>query len=89
MMQKFPETGDQALGLEIWRKAQPKLNAVQRQLHFLAVSIAVGLHGLAGDIARDLHGEYSMSATNIIHSLGDAIALVQQESASRFSYLQR
>jgi ADP-dependent NAD(P)H-hydrate dehydratase / NAD(P)H-hydrate epimerase len=89
MMKRFKETGDQALGLEIWHKAQPKLNSIQRQLHFLAVSIAVGLHGLAGDIARDLHGEYSMSATHIIHSLGEAIALAQQESVSRFGYLQR
>jgi NAD(P)H-hydrate repair Nnr-like enzyme with NAD(P)H-hydrate dehydratase domain len=55
----------------------------------LHVARGVYLHGLAGDIARDLYGEESMIATDIIHSLGEAFSLCEQESDSKFQYIQR
>jgi hypothetical protein len=89
MFQKFQETKDQELGMALWKKLQPRVASVKLQLHGSSVAAAVGLHGLAGDMARDLHGEYSMSATQIIQSIGNAIALIQQEKHSRFAYFQR
>ena len=53
------------------------------------VSTAVCLHGLAGDIARDLRGEQSMIATDMIDCLGEAFAICEEESFSEFAYLQR
>ena len=41
----------------------------------LFTATAVGLHGLAGDVARDLYGEASMVATDIIECIGEAISL--------------
>ncbi len=53
------------------------------------VATAVHLHGLAGDLARDLYGEESMLATDMIECLGDALALYREESQDKFAYLQR
>jgi NAD(P)H-hydrate epimerase len=55
----------------------------------LSVAKAVYLHGLAGDIAASLHGQQSMIATDIIHSLGEAFAACEDEALSKFTYLQR
>ena len=55
----------------------------------LHVAAAVYLHGLAGDVAASLYGEQSMIATDIIHCLGKAFAVCEEEAAGRFAYLQR
>jgi NAD(P)H-hydrate epimerase len=39
----------------------------------LAVSAAVYLHGMAGDVARDQTGEMAMIATDLLHSLPEAM----------------
>jgi len=49
---------------------------------------AVCLHGLAGDLACDRHGEYSMAATQIIESIADAIAIARQHTSQRPAYLR-
>ena len=41
----------------------------------LFTASAVYLHGLAGDVARDLHGEASMVATDMIECVGEALAV--------------
>ncbi len=43
---------------------------------FNAAILAVYVHGLAGDMARDLKGEYGMIASDIIDALPRAVALV-------------
>lgn len=50
---------------------------------------AVYLHGLAGDTARDLYGETSMVATDIIESIGQALELAHQSVNEQFFYLQQ
>ncbi|WP_207289594.1 NAD(P)H-hydrate dehydratase [Senegalia massiliensis] len=40
---------------------------------FNAAKLAVYIHGLAGDFARDKKGEHSMIASDIVDSIGDAI----------------
>jgi len=37
-----------------------------------AVIAAVHLHGLAGDVAREIQGEHSMTATDLLHALPEA-----------------
>jgi NAD(P)H-hydrate epimerase len=39
----------------------------------LAVCAAVYLHGVAGDVAREQMGEQAMIATDLIHSLPEAM----------------
>jgi ADP-dependent NAD(P)H-hydrate dehydratase / NAD(P)H-hydrate epimerase len=54
------------------------------------VATGVCLHGIAGDIARDLYGEQSMLARDITDSIGEAIAAAKDLSRDdRFRYLQR
>ena len=55
----------------------------------LHVAKAVYLHGLAGDIAASLYGEQSMIATDIIHCLGEAFSVCEEEAIGKFTYLQR
>ena len=55
----------------------------------LLVASAVYLHGLAGDAAADLCGEYSMLATDIIHHISEGLLLGQQDTEDEFTYLQR
>jgi NAD(P)H-hydrate repair Nnr-like enzyme with NAD(P)H-hydrate dehydratase domain len=50
---------------------------------------AVYLHGLAGDVARDMNGETSMVATDIIESIGQALELAHKSINDEFFYLQR
>jgi NAD(P)H-hydrate epimerase len=70
-------------------KTQSKLFQSLALLNCLTVCHAVYLHGLAGDIARDRCGERSMIATDIIQSLADAFAVCEEDSFSKFAYLQR
>ena len=50
---------------------------------------AVYLHGLAGDVARELYGETSMVATNIIDCIGEALGIARKSLDSELLYLQR
>jgi len=78
---------------KVSRKLQDMMESKRLQsltlLNCLAVCYAVHLHGLAGDLARDLRGESAMIATDMIDCLGDAVALCENESHSKFAYLQR
>jgi NAD(P)H-hydrate epimerase len=55
----------------------------------LFTAAAVCLHGLAGDVARDLYGEASMIATDIVESIGEAISFAQKTTIDQLLYLQR
>jgi NAD(P)H-hydrate epimerase len=87
--EEFKKTSDP----ELKKRAQECLWQIMEQfialLGSLHVARGVYLHGLAGDIARDLYGEESMIATDIIHCLGEAFSLCEQESHSKFQYIQR
>src|SRR5581483_6731955 len=50
---------------------------------------AVYLHRLAGDVTRDLYGETSMVATDIIESIGQVLELAHQSVNEQFFYLQQ
>ncbi len=77
------------MAAELKAKLQKKTQQVVTLLNCLAVGKAVFLHGLAGDIARDLYGENSMLATDIINSIGEAYASCESEAHRKFAYLQR
>ncbi len=44
---------------------------------FDAAKLGVYLHGLAGDIAKEKLGEYSMCATDVMNNLPDAVKIVE------------
>jgi NAD(P)H-hydrate epimerase len=50
---------------------------------------AVYLHGISGDAARELYGETSMVATNIIHCLGEVLDVARKSLDKEIFYLQR
>jgi NAD(P)H-hydrate epimerase len=52
-----------------------------------AVTAAVYLHGLAGDVARAAMGEQSLVATDLIHALPEAMAHVRRAGASSFAQI--
>ena len=66
-----------------------KINQVIALLGPLQCACGVFLHGLAGDVARDLKGEDSMIAMDIIDSVGEALALCEAEADGKFAYIQR
>jgi hydroxyethylthiazole kinase-like uncharacterized protein yjeF len=72
--------------------AQRELEQMSRSSLFdmfsLFTATAVGLHGLAGDVARDLYGEASMIATDIIECIGEAIAIARKADSDKVAYLQ-
>jgi NAD(P)H-hydrate repair Nnr-like enzyme with NAD(P)H-hydrate dehydratase domain len=86
---QYRKTHDAKLLTEITNKMKEKTRQAIALLSSLHVSKAVYLHGLAGDLARDLYGEESMIATDIIHCLGEAFSVCEQESHSKFQYIQR
>ncbi len=89
MMKEFLSTRDPTLGEVLHKKMAPRHREVTLKLNSLYVSAAVCLHGLAGDIACDVYGEYAMTTTQIIESIGEAIALCRQQSPAGPVYLQR
>ena len=58
-------------------------------INCVSVAQAVYLHGLSGDIARDIYGERSMVAGDIINCIGEAFSVCEDESYSKFAYIQR
>ncbi len=74
-------------------EAQEELDKLSTNHTFSMVAFftasAVYLHGLAGDVARDMNGETSMVATDIIESIGQALELAYQSINEQFLYLQR
>ncbi len=84
-LMKRRDAGD----VEAQRQLEEHARAISYEWVGMIVATAVYLHGLAGDVARDLHGEHSMLATDIIEGIGDAIAVCSQEPEANFVYLQR
>ena len=80
---------DPSLLKEIQALMDDKLRQAIMLVASLHVAKAVYLHGLAGDIAASLYGQQSMIATDIINCLGEAFAVCEEESHSKFTYLQR
>jgi ADP-dependent NAD(P)H-hydrate dehydratase / NAD(P)H-hydrate epimerase len=74
-------------------EAQRELEEMGRNSAFYMFTMftasAVYLHGLAGDVARELYGETSMVATNIIDCIGEALDIGQKSLDDEFLYLQR
>jgi hydroxyethylthiazole kinase-like uncharacterized protein yjeF len=83
------KTDDPAPRDKIWAKMQAGIWDTVTLIGTLHVCRAVYLHGLAGDVARDKRGESAMIATDMIDCLGDAVAICENESHSKFAYLQR
>jgi NAD(P)H-hydrate epimerase len=50
---------------------------------FAAVVAAVYLHGLAGDVAREMVGEHSLTATDLLRTLPDAFRRTREASKDR------
>ncbi len=71
-------TGDVLTGMVAGLVAQHPQNATE------ATALAVYLHGLAGDIARDSVGESSLVATDLITFLPQAFARARNEQAKEF-----
>lgn len=86
---EWEQKKDPVLKKTIEGKIQEKIKQMFVLLAPLNVARAVYLHGLAGDIAASLYGQQSMIATDIINCLGEAFAVCEEESHSKFAYLQR
>jgi len=52
-----------------------------------AIVTAVYLHGLAGDVARERQGELSLTATNLLAALPEAIRRVQATARDKYIWL--
>jgi ADP-dependent NAD(P)H-hydrate dehydratase / NAD(P)H-hydrate epimerase len=88
---QYEETQDPFLRQKIMGKYHEKVKQLVAILGSLHCARAVFLHGLAGDVVRDLKGEDSMIATDIIDALGEALAVCETEAKDKvkFSYIQR
>jgi NAD(P)H-hydrate epimerase len=51
---------------------------------FESVTAAVYLHGLAGDIAREIMGEHCLVATDLVKTLPQAFRRVQRDAQEKF-----
>jgi NAD(P)H-hydrate epimerase len=98
MMRRSAEMGNRIK--DLMRRRDEGDSAAERELEefsrnnifdmfALITAAAVCLHGCAGDMARDLYGEASMVATDVIECIGKAISLSQQATREKFAYLQR
>jgi hydroxyethylthiazole kinase-like uncharacterized protein yjeF len=74
---------------QIQSKFQQKTMQMVALMGSLNVARAVFLHGLAGDIAASTYGQRSMIATDMIHCLGEAFSVCEEESLGKLIYLQR
>jgi hydroxyethylthiazole kinase-like uncharacterized protein yjeF len=74
-------------------EAQRELEKMGRDSTFYMLTMftacAVYLHGLAGDVARELYGETSMVATNVIDCIGEALDIARKSLDDELLYLQR
>lgn len=86
---QYRKTRNHKLLAELQGKVEAKIKQAVTLISSLHVGKAVYLHGLAGDIAASLYGQQSMIATDIINCLGEAFAVCEEESHSKFTYLQR
>jgi ADP-dependent NAD(P)H-hydrate dehydratase / NAD(P)H-hydrate epimerase len=59
------------------------------EMFTLFTACGVYLHGLAGDVARDLYGETSMVASNVIACIGEALDVARQSMHDKFVYFQQ
>jgi NAD(P)H-hydrate epimerase len=89
LLGKSGKSDDPKLAEVVGQKIAAKALEARDLMTALGVARAVYLHGLAGDIAASLYGQHSMIATDIINCLGEAFAVCEEESHSKFSYLQR
>jgi hypothetical protein len=89
LAKEYRTTHDPKISGKLRAMTESKMSQSLTLLNCLAVCYAVYLHGLAGDLARDRYGERSMIATDIIQCLGEAFALCEEQSFSKFAYLQR
>ncbi len=71
-------TGDILTGMVAAMIAQHPSQAL------LAVLAAVHLHGLAGDVMRDVVGDHSMVATDLLRGLPDAFRRTQRTAREKF-----
>jgi len=85
----YQKKKDPSLLKEVQALMDEKVRQAIMLVASLHVARAVYLHGLAGDIAASLYGQQSMIATDIINCLGEAFAVCEEESYSKFTYLQR
>ena len=71
-------TGDILTGMVAGMIAQNRKNVT------MAVCAAVHLHGLAGDVMRDIVGEHSLVATDLLRGLPDAFERARAAAENRF-----
>jgi NAD(P)H-hydrate epimerase len=89
LAQEHKQSGDPTQVENIDAKMVSQLMDLAALLHSLHVARAAFLHGLAGDLARDLNGEESMIASDIIRGIGGAFAICEEQSDNQFAYIQR
>ena len=77
-------TGDILTGMVAAMLAQEK-RAQNPEDALLAVCAAVHLHGLAGDVMRDVVGEHSLTATDLLQGLPDAFDRARAAAESKFA----
>jgi NAD(P)H-hydrate epimerase len=76
-------TGDILTGMVAGILAQEK-RAQDPKSALLAVCAAVHLHGLAGDVMRDVVGEHSLVATDLLQGLPDAFERARAAAEDQF-----
>jgi NAD(P)H-hydrate epimerase len=76
-------TGDILTGMVAGMLAQEK-RTQNAESALLAVCAAVHLHGLAGDVVRDIVGEHSLVATDLLSGLPNAFARARAIAESNF-----
>jgi len=76
-------TGDILTGMVAAMLAQEK-RAQNPDIALLAVCAAVHLHGLAGDVMRDIAGEHSLTATDLLQGLPDAFERARTAAENKF-----
>jgi len=76
-------TGDILTGMVAAMLAQEK-RAQDPKSALLAVCAAVHLHGLAGDVMRDVVGEHSLTATDLLQGLPDAFERARAAAEDEF-----
>ena len=86
---EYEKAHDPKFKQELQTTLKRKMTEALTLINCVSVSQAVYLHGLAGDIARDLYGERSMVAGDIINCIGEAFAVCEDQSYSKFAYIQR